>query len=163
MLCIPLPDHEPLTLDHLVCDLNGTLAEDGLLLDGVTERMVKVARLLTVHILSADTNGTLDLIAEHLRQAAVAADVAAPSVRKASSGADKVRYVSQLAATRVVAMGNGANDEAMLRAAAVSIGVIGREGACLRGLLAADIVVLSPLDGLDLLLHPDRLVATLRP
>jgi hypothetical protein len=49
----------------------------------------------------------------------------------------------------------------MLRDAALGILVIGREGAAVRSLLAADLVVSSIEDALDLLGSPKRLVASL--
>jgi soluble P-type ATPase len=54
------------------------------------------------------------------------------------------------------------NDEGMLREAALGILVIGQEGAAVRSLLAADLVVTSIQDGLDLLRSPKRLIASLR-
>jgi len=62
----------------------------------------------------------------------------------------------------VVAIGNGANDAAMLQEAALGIAVLGPEGLAAEALLAADVVVASIEDALDLLLRPHRLVATLR-
>nr|MBN1229125.1 ATPase P [Anaerolineae bacterium] len=62
----------------------------------------------------------------------------------------------------VVVIGNGGNDAGMLRVAAISIAVLDREGLNTESLQAADIVVTSALDALDLLLKPKRLVATLR-
>ena len=59
-------------------------------------------------------------------------------------------------------IGNGANDEKTVAAAALGIAVLGREGAFGATLAAADMVVSSPLDALDLLLNPKRLVAGLR-
>ena len=61
-----------------------------------------------------------------------------------------------------IAIGNGNNDREMFAESRLAIVVMGTEGCCVQSLLAADIVVNSPLDALDLLLHPDRLVATLR-
>jgi soluble P-type ATPase len=40
--------------------------------------------------------------------------------------------------------------------------VLGPEGLCAAALRAADVVVTDPCDGLDLLLMPARLIATLR-
>jgi soluble P-type ATPase len=50
----------------------------------------------------------------------------------------------------------------MLAAAALGIAVNGTEGMSTAALLAADIYVPNILDALDLLLHPDRLRASLR-
>jgi P-type E1-E2 ATPase len=74
----------------------------------------------------------------------------------------KAKLVRRLQADRVVAIGNGANDIAMLREAAVGIAVIGPEGCSREALEAADIVAPSIVSALDLLLNPMRLVATLR-
>ncbi len=50
----------------------------------------------------------------------------------------------------------------MLRAAALGIATVQREGAAVDAMRAADIVVQNVRDALDLLLKPRRLVATLR-
>ena len=78
-----------------------------------------------------------------------------------SSGADKERWVA--ARRHVAAIGNGANDVAMLRAAEFGIAVIGSEGASREALMAANLAVSSGEAALDLFLNPKRIVATLRP
>jgi soluble P-type ATPase len=70
--------------------------------------------------------------------------------------------VEQLGTEQVVAIGNGANDAQMLSAAALGIAILGREGLASEALQAADLVVGGIEDALDLLLHPPRLIATLR-
>jgi soluble P-type ATPase len=50
----------------------------------------------------------------------------------------------------------------MLQAAALGIAVLGPEGLAAEAWQAADVVMASIHDALDLLLHPRRLVATLR-
>ena len=62
----------------------------------------------------------------------------------------------------VVCVGNGFNDLLMAEVCALSVCVIGREGCCGALLGKSDVVVTSIADGLDLLLKPDRLRATLR-
>ncbi len=162
MLALTIPGRETLALEHLVCDVNGTLAEDGFLIDGVAGRLAQLAATLTIHLLTADTYGTMTDIVEQIRQAALSVDATSPQAHRVETGADKARYVGELAAHSVVAIGNGANDEAMFQRAALSIGVIAGEGACVRTLLATQIIATSPLDALDLLLTPKRLIATLR-
>jgi soluble P-type ATPase len=163
MLHIPIPGRDLLALEHLVCDLNGTLAEDGLLFEGVSGRLVELSASLTVHILTADTHGTGNEVAEQLRQACIAAgQEQTPHWQRVQTGLEKERYVRELGAHSVVAIGNGANDEAMFRIAGLSIAVLGSEGSSPSTLLAAHIVAPSSLAALDLLLYPDRLAATLR-
>jgi soluble P-type ATPase len=70
--------------------------------------------------------------------------------------------VEQLNADRVVAYGNGLNDRKMLKAARLGIVVAGREGCAVESLLAADVCSANIVDGLNLLLYPKRLEATLK-
>jgi soluble P-type ATPase len=162
MLHLDIPGHEPLELEHLVCDFNGTLADDGYLQDGVVGRFVQISTVLQIHLLTADTYGTSERAAREIQEACVAANVSGPHWERAERGHDKDQYVQRLGPQRVVAIGNGGNDVAMFRAAALSMCVIGHEGACTQALLASDLVVTSPFDALDALLQPKRLVATLR-
>ena len=161
MIQVTIPGQPDLVLRHLVSDLNGTLAVDGVLLAGVTARLARLSGQLTVHILTAGTHGGLERAAADLVAACAAAGNPAPTWERIATGADKARYVERLGAG-VVALGNGANDAAMFGAAALSIAVIGGEGAHTSALAAARVVTTSPLDALDLLLRPQRLVATLR-
>ena len=68
----------------------------------------------------------------------------------------------RIGAASVAAVGQGANDAGMLRAAAVGIAVMSPEGLAVETLHAADVVVSDILDALELLEKPIRLVATLR-
>ena len=155
MLEIVIPPDDHLRLEHLVLDLNGTVALDGVPLPGVRERLARLQPLLTVHLVSADTQGTL---------AAVAEDLGAIPHRlgPGDEAEQKAALVEGLGADRVVAIGNGANDARMLERAALGVAVLGPEGLALSCLQAADVVVPDILAALDLLLFPRRLVATLR-
>lgn len=162
MIQVTIPGQPDLVLRHLVSDLNGTLAVDGALVAGVADRVAQLSGPLTVHILTAGTHGGLERAEDELAAACVAAGTPAPTWERIAMGADKARYAKRLGAG-VVALGNGANDAAMFAVAALSIAVLGAEGAHTGALAAARIVTVSPLDALDLLLRPQRLVATLRP
>lgn len=147
-----IPGRASLLLDHVVLDVNGTLTDRGELIDGVSDRLARVSTRLDVHVLSADTFGTL---------AAVAAELGLQP-QTVTTGEDKARYVAELGADRCVAIGNGANDARMLEAAALGIAVIGPEGAAGAAVRAADVVCGSIVDALDLLLDERALQATLR-
>jgi len=133
-------------------DLNGTLAVDGIPMPGVAERLGELRERLTLHILTAGTHGNVDACARALGVVP----------RLVGTGVEKRDYIRALGAAQVVAMGNGANDVPMLEEAALGIAVLGAEGLCVEALKMADVVVADPCAGLDLLLHPARLVATLR-
>ncbi len=151
-LRLEIPGRQPLELECLLLDVNGTLAGRGRLLDGVAERTRRLSESLDLRLVSADTFGTLGEIAAELGVAAVAA----------ADGEAKRRLVQELGPARTAVIGNGANDAAALRAAALGIAVVGPEGASSAAVAAADVVCLSPLDAFDLLLDPKALAATLR-
>ena len=152
-ITIELPSAEPLALEHLLLDVNGTLTRDGVLLDGVASALASLSDEVSLRLLSADTFGTAQDVAQQL---GVALEIVA-------DGDQKRALVDQLGARRCAALGNGRNDVAMLRAAALGIAVIGAEGASAQAVAAADVVCHSVLDALALLSKPARLTATLRP
>jgi soluble P-type ATPase len=151
-LTIDGADGTALALTDLVLDFNGTLATDGVLREGVTARLHALAQHVAVTVLTADTFGTAE-----------AALARAPvRVARVETGQDKADAVARLGPQRVAIIGNGRNDAAMARLAALSIAVVGTEGAAAELLREADVVVADILDALDLLLDPLRLRATLR-
>jgi soluble P-type ATPase len=81
-----------------------------------------------------------------------------------SGGEDRAKaaYVRRLMPDRVACIGNGRNDRRMLRLAALGIAVVQAEGASTEALAAADLLVPSVSDALDLFLNPRRLTASLR-
>lgn len=163
MLTVEIPGEAELRLEHLVCDLNGTLAVDGALVPGVAERLAGLSQLLAVHVLTAGTHGGIERAQAEIAAACGAVGTREPVWRRdIQRGADKAAYVRGLGGKLVVALGNGANDVAMFQVAALAIAVLGREGASAEALAAARVAVTSPLDALDLLRLPRRLTATLR-
>ncbi len=152
MIIVERPGEDPLRLEHALFDFNGTLALDGALRDDLRERLAALARQLSCLLLTADTHGT-------------AADAAAAigwPLHVVRHGQDKAAVVRRLDGG-VVAVGNGQNDVPMFEAAALSIAVIGPEGAATKAVLAADVVVRDIQEAVGLLLYPRRLTATLRP
>jgi soluble P-type ATPase len=58
MLEIDIPGFGLMKLEHLLCDYTGTLSIDGKIIPGVRERLNILARILSVHVVTADTFGT---------------------------------------------------------------------------------------------------------
>ena len=155
MIDLEIPGFGRLELADLVCDYNGTLAQHGLLLPEVRGRLARLSAELRLHVVTADTFGTV--------RAAVADLGCRLVVLPAEEQAEgKRRYVESLGARHVVAIGNGCNDRRMLAAAALGVAVCGGEGLATEALQASAIVVRDVRDALDLLAHPARLKATLR-
>jgi len=152
MIRIEIPQKGTIELQHAVFDINGTLAVDGVPIPGVVDRLKVLAEHLSLHALTAGTHGN---IAE-LEQ------VLGLPLQIISTGEEKMRYVQQLGPASVIAFGNGVNDVGMLRLAAVGVAVLAGEGVAIGAVQAADVLALRPVDAIDLVLKPKRLVATLR-
>lgn len=155
MIELNLPGRGILQLEHLVSDVNGTLAVDGQLIEGMTRSLRNLRDRLEIHLLTADTHG---------RQAAIdiALGLQARRIQPGGEAEQKAEYVHKLGAQQVVAIGQGANDAAMLKEAALGIAVHSVEGMAVETLLAADIIVPDIHAALELLEKPLRIVATLR-
>ncbi len=155
MIEIDIPGRGLLRLSHAVLDVNGTIAVDGHLIDGMPERLSTLRQRLTIHLLTADTHGG---------QADIDTQLGLTAHRLLPGGErlQKAEYVHRLGASSVVAIGNGGNDVGMLKTAALSIAVIGREGVSAEAIAAADVIVVGAADAFDLLLNTRRLIATLR-
>lgn len=155
MIEVDIPGAETLRLSYLVLDYNGTLALDGELLDGVAEKIAELASHVRVHVITADTHGT---VAEKLLGLPCALQI----IGSKEQDSLKDAYVRSLGADTVAAIGNGRNDRLMLKTAALGIALIQEEGASIAAILQADIVCTDILNAFDLLLQPARLKATLR-
>jgi soluble P-type ATPase len=155
MIEITISGFGTLLLQHLVMDYNGTLAQDGILLEGVAPRLVRLAAQVQMHVVTADTFGQ----AQSNLAGLPCKTVILPVENQAQA---KLAYIEALDRERVAAIGNGRNDRLMLESAALGIAVIQGEGAAFETLSAADVVMPDILSALDALLFPKRLIATLR-
>jgi len=155
MIELRIPGRGLVELENLVCDVNGTLAVDGQLFDGLVRPLTNLRDRLELHLLTADTHGRQSLIDHQLSLQAV-------RLQPGNEALQKSEYVHRLGAHSVVAIGQGANDAGMLKEAALGICVFSEEGVAVETLLAADLVVSDIFAALNLLEKPLRIVATLR-
>jgi soluble P-type ATPase len=155
MIELTIPGRGELHLQHLVTDVNGTLAVDGTLLEGVARRLGGLRDRLSLHLVTADTHGQQSVI-DHLL------NVNAVRIQRGDESAQKAAYVNSLGAASVVAIGQGANDAGMLKAAALGICILSTEGTAPEALLAADLIAPDIHSALDLLDKPLRIIASLR-
>jgi soluble P-type ATPase len=155
MIDIAIPGFKDLRLKYLILDYNGTIAEHGKLLPGVKEKLEALAQNLEIHILTADTFGT---VKGQVAQLPARLSLIPPGDQAQA----KREYVGRLGSEHAVTMGNGRNDRLMLQEAALGIAVLEGEGGAIQALTAADLIAPGILAALDLLLVPDSLRATLR-
>jgi P-type E1-E2 ATPase len=155
MIELTIPGRGELRLQHLVLDVNGTLALDGILLEGVARRLSSLRDRLNLHMVTADTHGQQSVIDQLLNLSAV-------RIQRGNESAQKTEFVNSLGADSVVAIGQGANDAGMLKTAALGICILSTEGSAVDALLAADLVAPDIQSALDLLEKPLRIIASLR-
>lgn len=60
MIQVIIPGRETMNLEVLVLDYNGTLALDGQMFESVRESLIRLSYHLEIHILTADTFGTVE-------------------------------------------------------------------------------------------------------
>lgn len=155
MIELNIPGRGTIQLEYLVSDVNGTLAVDGQLAEGLARRIHSLSDRLEIHLLTADTHGRQKRIDQQLGLQAV-------KIQPGNEAGQKAEYVERLGAQHVVAIGQGANDAGMLKAAGLGICILSEEGTAVETLLAADLTVQNIFVALDLLEKPLRIVASLR-
>jgi soluble P-type ATPase len=155
MITIDIPGSKKFQLNHLVLDYNGTLACDGILFEGVEQKLDELSAQIQIHVLTADTFGQVKAVVAGL---ACQLSILPPG----NQHLGKLNYVEALGPETTVCIGNGRNDRLMLQEAALGIAVLQEEGTAVEAILAADVVAPDILAALNLLTNPLRLVASLR-
>ena len=155
MIEVTIPGRGTMRIKHLVCDVNGTIAIDGQLIEGVARQITVLRDRLDVHILTANTHGKQSAIDRQL-------NINAHIIEKGHEAEQKAEFVQKLGAENIIAIGQGANDAAMLKNAAIGIAIISAEGLAIETLNAADLLMPDINAALALLEKPVRLIASLR-
>jgi soluble P-type ATPase len=155
MIEIDIPGNKKLMLEHLVLDYNGTIAFDGALIDGVKECLVELSQKLTIHVITADTFGSVEKALKDI-------DCKLVVIPFHHQDRAKMEFVKQIGCEKTVSMGNGENDRLMLKASALGVAIVSGEGAAFETLASADVVCTEIRSALSLLSNPLRLIATLR-
>ena len=142
MLQINIPGIGDLQLTELILDFNGTLALDGVLIEGVAQRLATLSKQLTLHVVTGDSHGTA-------KNQLVNTNCIITIVPSENQTEAKINYIKKLDLQRMVAIGNGYNDYQIVEMAKIGIIVMGEEGASTKSILAADIAVSNILSALD--------------
>lgn len=155
MLKMDVPGFGELQLLHAVFDFNGTLAIEGELIDGIAERLNTLSERIHLHIITGDSFGKAK---SELADINCKLTILQPQDQAVA----KKDYLKTLDPKCAVAVGNGRNDQYMLKDAALGIAVVGSEGLAIEAMLGANIIMPDIFSVLDSLLHQKRLIATLR-
>ena len=155
MIRIEIPGGEEIKIEHIVFDVNGTLALDGTLLPEVSSLLIELRERTNIHLLTADTHGKQAEIDQQL-------GMTATRVKTGKEAEQKASFLKNLGPDQSAAIGQGANDSLMLKEARIGICVLSDEGTALETLLQADLVTPNINTALSLFIYPARLVASLR-
>ena len=155
MIKIDIPGWGNMDIENIVLDLNGTIATDGKIPFEIKEKIKSLSEKVKIYVLTTDTQGTASVEISDM-------EVELVKVSEKDSAEVKLRVLESLDPTSTVAIGNGNNDQLILKEAALGIAVLGDEGISVSAMRNADIVVKIISDALDLFLKPKRLIATLR-
>jgi soluble P-type ATPase len=155
MMRIDIPGWGNIDIENIVVDLNGTVATDGKVPLEVKEKINSLSGQAKIYVLTADTQGTADREISDTNAELI-------KVREEDSKQGKLDFLRTLDLEMTVAIGNGSNDQLILKEAALGIAVLGDEGVSGSAVKNADIIVKNIQNALDLLLKPKRLIATLR-
>jgi len=155
LIKIDIPGWGNMDIENIVLDLNGTIATDGKIPFEIKEKIKSLSEKVKIYVLTTDTQGTASVEISDM-------EVELVKVSEKDSAEVKLRVLESLDPTSTVAIGNGNNDQLILKEAALGIAVLGDEGISVSAMRNADIVVKNISDALDLFLKPKRLIATLR-
>lgn len=152
---IEVPGYKTFDLKYLLLDYNGTIALDGHMSEAVKKLIREVSKELEVFVLTADTHGTAASECNGL-------PVTLKTFPTDNAMESKLGIADSLGYDNCCAIGNGRNDVLMCSATSLSICILGEEGCYSHLINHTHITVKSIEDGLELLLKPKRLIATLR-
>ncbi len=150
-----IPGYGKLEIKNLILDYNGTIAKDGKLLEGLGDILNKLAEIVDVYVLTADTYGSVEKEMEKF-------PVIVKVIKGENELVEKRDFARALGANVTMAIGNGYNDQLVFREVKISVVVMGSEACATILFNIADLVASDIYDALELLLNPTRLRSSLR-
>jgi soluble P-type ATPase len=140
-------------LKTIILDLNGTLSVGGTIPEGVAPRIEKLKELgFRIVLFTGNTRGDADQLASSL----------GIEWKEAQSADEKAELAKEYEPASCVSIGNGLIDIELMKVVALRIVTLQAEGAHIQTLMASDAVVPHIHDALDMLIDPNRLIATFR-
>ncbi|MBD3215139.1 MAG: hypothetical protein GF311_21210 [Candidatus Lokiarchaeota archaeon] len=152
-----IPNFGEILIRNILFDVNGTVQFFGNISEDLNERFQKLKEIYNIFLVSADTRGNLEEIANRLQVKFIKI-----TPKDISESQAKNYQLDKLGKNETIAIGNGNNDSLMLKNSIIGILIIGSEGATIESLLNSDLVFTNPIDVLDFLMDDDAIIGTLR-
>ncbi|MFX1496696.1 MAG: hypothetical protein ACFFBH_04135 [Promethearchaeota archaeon] len=157
MRIIDIPNYGKITISNVIFDVNGTIQFKGRVSRKIIKRIKKLKKFYNIYLISADTRGNLNELAKILQVNYIR--ISSPTTSEAEA---KNNELLKLGKGETVTIGNGINDNLMLKNAIIGIAIIGEEGSTQQTLLNSDIIFTKIIDAIDFLLDEKIMIATLR-
>jgi soluble P-type ATPase len=149
MIILQRPGRNPLEIEFILLNFEGTLATDRRIHPKAKDKLNLLSKRTKIYIL---TKAEQEAIREILKK--VKAEVICLIEGEVSQG--KLDVLRQVGAAKTVAIGNGVDDAAMIEEAGLGICIIGVEGTSSEAIKKADVVFTDIVHALDFLLKPMR-------
>jgi soluble P-type ATPase len=154
MITILRSGQEPLEIDFILLDFEGTLASDRRVHPKAKDRINLLSKRTKIYILTKEEKILMEEVLKKVKAETI-------YLMEGEASQQKLDFLRQLGASRTVAIGNGVDDVPMIEEAGLGISVMGKEGTFPEAMKKADVVFMNILDALDFLLKPLRQKATL--
>ena len=154
MIPLQRAGQEPLEIDFILVDFDGTLATDRRVHPKTKDKLNLLARRTRIYVLTTQEKETAKEVLKRVRAEIV-------HLKEGEAGQEKLNFLNRLGPMRTVAIGNGLDDVPMIGQAGLGICLMSGEGTSAEAIRKADLVFSNILDALDFLLKPLRQKATL--
>ena len=154
-MIVDIPGYLALDIKNIVLDFNGTIANSGLLINGVAESINNISKHFNVYVITADTFGTV-------RKQLEGINCELTIIPKENQSEAKLDFAKSLDLKHTACIGNGRNDRYMIKEAILGIAILEDEGTCTETLNASNMVCKSILNALEIISVPNKLIAGLR-
>ena len=154
-MIINVPQTGKYDIENIVFDYNGTIANNGIIIDGVLEKIVDLSKSFNVHIITADTFSTV-------RESFKGTNVNINIIDKDYGSEQKEKFIDKLGFDKTIALGNGRNDELMLKKSIISIAVLNDEGVSVKAINSADFLIKDINNFFEMIYDTNKMIAILR-
>ena len=154
-MLLNIPGRDKIQVTNIILDFNGTIAIDGKLIDGVSEKINTLSSIINFYIVTADTYGTAESELSGVNCSVI-------NLAKSDEFKSKLDVLISLGKSETLCVGNGFNDRIVLKECILGISLLQEEGLNVEALIASDLVCKSIIDVFSCIENPNRIVATLR-
>ena len=154
MIPLQRPGREPLEIECILIDFEGTLATDRRVHPKAKDKMNLLSKRTKIYILAKEPREPVETVLRKVKAERI-------YFKEGEGSQTKLNLLHQLGEHRTAVIGNGVDDISAIENAGLGICVMSREGTAQEAIGKADVVFMNILDAFDFLLKPLRQGATL--